>query len=86
MSECFVTAVFCACKEVCVYFCLLYLVHAFCCTGILTLAILTFSVGAVGKIIFHVRIRGSVTHCEIWCSDDAEYVDYGLLGCDPIFC
>lgn len=67
-SECFVTAVFCACKEVCVYFCLLYLVLAFCCTGILTLAILTFGVGAVGKCN---------SLYEIWCSDDAEYVDYG---------
>ena len=63
MSECFATAVFCACKEVCFYFCLLYLVLAFCCTGILTLAVLTFSVVAVGKIIFHVHIRSSVTHC-----------------------
>lgn len=63
MSECFVTAVFCACEEVCIYFCLLYLVLAYCCTGILTLAILTFSVGAVGKIIFHIHIRSSVSHC-----------------------
>lgn len=46
-----------------VYFCLLYLVLAFCCTGILTLAILTFTVGEVGKIIFHIHIRNSVTHC-----------------------
>jgi len=59
MSECFVTAVFCAFEKVCVYFCLL----ALCCTGILTLALLTFSVGGVGKIVFHVHIHSSVTHC-----------------------
>jgi hypothetical protein len=38
-------------------------VLAFCYTSILTLAVLTFSVGAVGEIIFHIHIRSSVTHC-----------------------
>jgi len=63
MSECFVTTEFCAFEKVRVYFCLLYLVLAFCCTGILTMAILTFSVGGVGKIVFYVHIHSSVTHC-----------------------
>ena len=45
-----------------VYFCLLYLVLA-CCTGNLTLAILTLSVGAVGKIIFHIHIHSKECYC-----------------------
>lgn len=83
MSECFVTAVFCAFEKVCVCFCLLYLVLAFCCTGILTLVKLTFSVGVVGKIVFHVHIHSSVTHC--MRLDVLMMLDYGHLGCDPVF-